>query len=182
MLRLLPISDHAKDAEILALRHQIAVLQRQLHGQKIQFTPADRAFLAGSALLGSCIGRWRRRWRRYRVAAGAGVGLRRRCGCWRGPLLARGADLAAWRGFRRRDVDDDALPPLVRTAGARTVGALPRVPPTASRSAVGVGTRSVNGSPERVNIQRQPAAAVAPRRGGAEWRARRPRRTSAAAG
>jgi transposase InsO family protein len=46
MLRLLPISDHAKDAEILALRHQIAVLQRQLHGQKIQFTPADRDFLA----------------------------------------------------------------------------------------------------------------------------------------
>jgi putative transposase len=39
MLRLLPISDRAKDAEILALRHQIIVLQRQLHGQKIRFTP-----------------------------------------------------------------------------------------------------------------------------------------------
>jgi hypothetical protein len=35
-----------KDAEILALRHQIMVLQRQLHGQKVQFTPADRAFIA----------------------------------------------------------------------------------------------------------------------------------------
>jgi putative transposase len=46
MLRLLPVSDHAKDAEILALRHQIAVLERRLHGQKVQFTPADRAFLA----------------------------------------------------------------------------------------------------------------------------------------
>jgi putative transposase len=46
MLRLLPMSDHAKDAEILALRHQIMVLERQLHGQKVQFTPADRAFLA----------------------------------------------------------------------------------------------------------------------------------------
>jgi hypothetical protein len=46
MLRLLPISNRAKDAEILALRHQITVLERHLHGQKIRFTPADRALLA----------------------------------------------------------------------------------------------------------------------------------------
>jgi putative transposase len=46
MLRLLPMSDRAKDVEILALRHQITVLQRQLHGEKVQFTPADRALLA----------------------------------------------------------------------------------------------------------------------------------------
>jgi putative transposase len=46
MLRLVPMSDHAKDAEILALRHQIIVLQRQLHGQQVRFTPADRALLA----------------------------------------------------------------------------------------------------------------------------------------
>jgi putative transposase len=46
ILRLLPMSDRAKDAEILALRHQITVLERQLHGQKVRFAPADRAFLA----------------------------------------------------------------------------------------------------------------------------------------
>lgn len=46
ILRLLPMSDRAKDAEILALRHQITVIERQLHGEKIQFAPADRAFLA----------------------------------------------------------------------------------------------------------------------------------------
>ena len=46
MLRLLPLSDHAKDAEILALRHQIAVLDRQLRGEKIRFEPSDRVFLA----------------------------------------------------------------------------------------------------------------------------------------
>jgi transposase InsO family protein len=46
MLRLLPMSDRAQDAEILALRHQITVLERQLHGEKVRFTPADRAFLA----------------------------------------------------------------------------------------------------------------------------------------
>jgi hypothetical protein len=33
MLRLLPTSDRAKDVEILALRHQLAVLQRQLNSQ-----------------------------------------------------------------------------------------------------------------------------------------------------
>ena len=46
LLRLLPMSDRDKDAEILALRHQITVLERQLHGEKIRFTPADRALLA----------------------------------------------------------------------------------------------------------------------------------------
>jgi transposase len=46
LLRLLPGSDHDKDAEILALRHQLAVLQRQLGGQRIRFDPADRAWLA----------------------------------------------------------------------------------------------------------------------------------------
>ena len=35
LLRLLPTSDHAKDAEILALRHQITVLERHLHGERI---------------------------------------------------------------------------------------------------------------------------------------------------
>src|SRR5689334_24150174 len=46
LLRLLPGSDHDKDAEILALRHQLAVLQRQLDGQRVRFDPADRAWLA----------------------------------------------------------------------------------------------------------------------------------------
>jgi hypothetical protein len=39
MLRLLPMSDRDKDAEILALRHQVMVLERQLHGQKVRFPP-----------------------------------------------------------------------------------------------------------------------------------------------
>jgi putative transposase len=46
MLRLVPMSDRAKDAEILALRHQVLVLERQLRGEKVRFTPADRALLA----------------------------------------------------------------------------------------------------------------------------------------
>jgi transposase len=46
MLRLLPMSDHDKDVEILALRHQVMVLQRQLGERKVRFEPADRALLA----------------------------------------------------------------------------------------------------------------------------------------
>ncbi|KAK1177988.1 integrase core domain-containing protein [Streptomyces sp. NBS 14/10] len=46
LLRLLPMSDRDKDAEILALRHQITVLERQLDGARVRFTPSDRALLA----------------------------------------------------------------------------------------------------------------------------------------
>ena len=45
-LRLLPRSDRDKDIEILALRHQLNVLQRHLDGRRVRFTPAERAFLA----------------------------------------------------------------------------------------------------------------------------------------
>ncbi|MCX5321959.1 integrase core domain-containing protein [Streptomyces sp. NBC_00120] len=45
-LRLLPLSDRDKDVEILALRHQLAVLERQLGTAPPNFAPEDRAFLA----------------------------------------------------------------------------------------------------------------------------------------
>jgi hypothetical protein len=63
VLRLLPMGDRDKDIEILALRHQIAVLERQLGKEKVRFTPAD-------------VPSWRR----------CCTGCRRRwcvgCGCW----------------------------------------------------------------------------------------------------
>ena len=46
LLRLLSGNDRDKNAEILSLRHQLAVLQRQLGKQRVRFEPADRAFLA----------------------------------------------------------------------------------------------------------------------------------------
>jgi putative transposase len=36
LLRLLPMSDRDKDVEILALRHQLTVLQRQLGTEKVR--------------------------------------------------------------------------------------------------------------------------------------------------
>ena len=48
-LRLLPMTDREKDVEILALRHQLTILQRQLGGRRSRLRPEDRMFL--SALL-----------------------------------------------------------------------------------------------------------------------------------
>ncbi|MET7426407.1 hypothetical protein [Dactylosporangium sp. NPDC005555] len=45
-LRLLPVGDRDKDVEILALRHQITVLERQLGTDRVKFAAEDRAFLA----------------------------------------------------------------------------------------------------------------------------------------
>lgn len=47
-IRLLPMGDQAKDLEILALRHQLAVLQRQV--DKPQLTWPDRALLAATRI------------------------------------------------------------------------------------------------------------------------------------
>jgi hypothetical protein len=63
LLRLLPMTDRDKDAEILALRHQVTVLERHLRGEKTRFTPADPALL--DALL-------------HRLPATCSV----RSGCW----------------------------------------------------------------------------------------------------
>jgi len=46
LLRLLPRSDHDKDTEILVLRHQLGVLQRQVADRRVRFHSADRALLA----------------------------------------------------------------------------------------------------------------------------------------
>jgi putative transposase len=44
VIRLLPMSGTEKDIEILALRHQLAILQRQI--ERPQLTVTDRVFLA----------------------------------------------------------------------------------------------------------------------------------------
>jgi putative transposase len=46
LLRLLPMSDRDKDVEILALRHQLAVLHRQLGTERVRFDAGDRTLLA----------------------------------------------------------------------------------------------------------------------------------------
>src|SRR5215471_1825118 len=68
LLRLLPGGDRDKDIEILSLRHQLAVLQRQLDGQRVRFEPVDRAWLA--ALTPSLMRRRRVGWPTRRQANG----------------------------------------------------------------------------------------------------------------
>jgi putative transposase len=46
ILRLLPMSNRDKDVEILALRHQLTMLERQLGARRVRFEAGDRAFLA----------------------------------------------------------------------------------------------------------------------------------------
>ena len=45
-LRLLSVGERDKDAEILALRHEVTILERQLGDRRVRFTATDRTFLA----------------------------------------------------------------------------------------------------------------------------------------
>jgi hypothetical protein len=59
-LQLLLVGDREKDAEILAPRHQVTVLERQFGADiKVEFAPEDHAFLAAlltSLPAGTCAG------------------------------------------------------------------------------------------------------------------------------
>ncbi|MFJ6598080.1 hypothetical protein ACIQPP_46230 [Streptomyces violaceusniger] len=76
------MGDREKTVEILALRHQIMVLERQLGQERVRFTPSDRAFLA--ALL-------------HRLPTDMPCSAE--CGCWcvRTTVLRRHRDLLARR-------------------------------------------------------------------------------------
>ncbi|WP_226900434.1 hypothetical protein [Nonomuraea phyllanthi] len=74
-LQLLPMSDRDKDVEILVLRHQLAVLERQLGADtRVRFAPEDRVLLA--ALLTSLP---RKLFCRLRLLVGPDTVLRRHC-------------------------------------------------------------------------------------------------------
>ena len=86
-LALLARSDRAKDAEILLLRHQVAVLQRQAGTPKLSW--ADRAILSALARLLPC-----RHLRQLRLTISPRTLLRWHAGlvkrCWAYPRRAPG--------------------------------------------------------------------------------------------
>jgi putative transposase len=87
VLALLARGDAAKDLEILVLRHQLAVLHRQVPRPK--FEPADRALLAGlSRALPPA------RWSCFPVKPATLLGWHRRLGSRaRGPTRIADADV-----------------------------------------------------------------------------------------
>jgi hypothetical protein len=112
-LRLLPMTDRDKDVEILALRHQLTVLQRQLGDQRLRLRPEDRAFLA-ALLVPLSRATWRRlrllvspdtvlRWHRdlvkhchARVSVNRGPGRPRTLGSIRRLVLRLAAENPSW--------------------------------------------------------------------------------------
>ena len=55
VLGLLPMTDRAKTVDILALRHQFTVLQRQLGDRCVRLRPEDRVFLAALLVSLPCL-------------------------------------------------------------------------------------------------------------------------------
>jgi hypothetical protein len=101
--------DRAKDAELLVLRHENAVLRRT--AGRIRYEPADRPW---SAVLASFIPRWQwagifpvtpatlLAWHRRLAARKYDTSTRRRAG--RRPCGASPGSPSAWRGRTRRGV------------------------------------------------------------------------------
>jgi hypothetical protein len=115
-LWLVPLTDREKDVEILALRHQLTVLQRQLGHQRPQLRPEDRALLAallkplsratlrGLRLLVSpdTVLRWHRdlvKHRHTRASANRGPGRPRTLASIRRLVLRLAAENPCW-GYR----------------------------------------------------------------------------------
>src|SRR4051812_34939873 len=107
MLTQLARDDGAKDIELLVLRHEVAVLRRQIHRAQLQ--PADRVVLAPCR--GYCP-----------VPAGGQVGYRRwmLLGEWRelAPSLVR-AVLASWTVQQARNLATDEFALNAAAAPAR---------------------------------------------------------------
>jgi hypothetical protein len=108
LMRLLPVSDRDKEVEILSLRHQIMVLERQLGKGRPRFRPTDRALLAAPLhrLPGDVLDRFRMlirpdtvlRWHRNLVARRMRPGLALGARVGRRPYAPSACWYCAWHG------------------------------------------------------------------------------------
>jgi putative transposase len=102
-------SEHAKDIEIAVLRHQLAVLRRQV--KRPEFRPADRALLA---MLSGALPRWR--WSSFLVTADTILRWHRR-------LVARKWTQAQRRGGRPA-LADHVIALILRLARENRAGVI----------------------------------------------------------
>ena len=148
LLRIPRISDSAKDAEILVLRHQLAVLQRQV--ARPRFTWSDRAVIATFARLVP-----RKRWAAFLVTPETILRWHR--------ALVRRRWTYPHRGPGRRTLPDETVEVIVRLASEnprwgylRIVGELKKIGVVVSKGSV-------------ANVLRANNLRPAPRRSGPTW-------------
>jgi putative transposase len=154
-LRLLPMGDRDKDAEILALRHQITVLDRQLGADtRLRFATEDRAFLA--ALLTALP---REILRRLRLLVQPDTVLRRH------------RDLIKRRHARTRRPKRPGRPPMVRSIRALILRLVRENPGWGYRRVHGeLTTLGIKVAPSTVwEILKQEGFDPAPERASSTW-------------
>jgi putative transposase len=143
--------DLSKDAELLVLRHENAVLRRQV--ARVRYTPADRAWLAALSRLLP-----RRRWAAIFSVTPATILA------WHRRLVSRKWDYTA----RRRP----GRPPTAAAAQAWSFGWLPTIPPGDTGGCRASWFGSVIASPPCAvwQILHDAGIGPAPRRSGPSWR------------
>jgi putative transposase len=144
--------DLSKDAELLVLRHENAVLRRQV--ARVRYTPADRAWLAALSRLLP-----RRRWAAIFSVTPATI------------LAWRTAGWSRGNGTTPHAADPDVRQPL-RRSKASSFGWLPTIPPGDTGGYRASWSGSVIASPPCAVWQILHDAGIdpAPRRSGPSWR------------
>jgi putative transposase len=150
LLVLLARSDDAKEIELLALRHEVAVLRRQVSRQT--FTPADRAFLASLSRLLP-----RSRWGAFGVTPATLLGWHRR-------MVARRWTYPHRRPGRPR-VDDEVEALVVRLANENPRWGYRRIQGELIKLGVRLAASTV------ARIMKNRGLRPAPRRSAPTWRA-----------
>lgn len=147
-VRLHRVDDFAKDAEILVLRHQLAILRRQVARPKFSWT--DRAFVAALARLVP-----RERWAAFLVTPETIL-------CWH-RVLVRSRWTYPHRGPGRPPLPEETVKLILRLARENPRWGYPRIVGELKKLGISVSKGSV------ANVLRSHRVPPAPRRSGPTW-------------